>query len=392
MRGYVVQKGSRFYAVIYEGVDPLTGRERRRWYPAGESRPGAVDLATRLAAATSAVVREPGPTLATYLLRQWLPAKEVSLRPSTWHGYRRLIELHVVPRLGSVSLRRLRAEQLEALYAELLVSGRRNRSGGLDAKTVLEVHVVLRKALADARRRGLIVHNIAEDAEAPKRRRPNAPLRAWNVEQLQTFLAVARAKRLFPAYWLAATTGMRRSELLGLRWGDIDFGAERLSISRALVSVGYVLHDSPGKTRTSRRAVDLDALTVKVLHEWKARRASESYTPVGDDDYVFAAPGGEPIHPDAFSKSFNRIVASAGVPRLRLHDLRHTHASLLLKERVPIKVVSERLGHATPGFTMATYQHVLPGMQADAARVFAGLIGSTGFYPVEGSVEALSAR
>ena len=390
MRGYVVEKGSRFYAVIYEGVDPVTGRERRRWHPAGQSRREAELLAARLAATASAVVRQPGPALATYLLRQWLPAKEVSLRPSTRDGYRRLIELHVVPRLGTVSLRRLRAEQLDALYAELLATGRRNGRGGLDPKTVLEVHIVLRKALADARRRGLVVHNVAEDAEAPKRHRPNAPLRAWNVEQLQAFLAVARSKRLFPAFWLAATTGMRRSELLGLRWGDTDLEAGRLSISRALVSVGYVLHDSPGKTRTSRRAVDLDPLTVEVLRAWRTRRAHESDAPIGDDDFVFAAPNGEPIHPDNFSKSFNRIVASAGVPRLRLHDLRHTHASLLLKERVPIKVVSERLGHATPGFTMATYQHVLPGMQADAARVFANLIGSTGFNPVEGSVEALT--
>ena len=102
---------------------------------------------------------------------------------------------------------------------------------------------------------------------------------------------------------------------------------------------------------------------------------------------MVAHPDGEPIHPDSFSQTFNRLVVMAGVPRLRLHDLRHTHASLILKERVPIKVVSERLGHATPGFTMATYQHVLPGMQADAARIFAGLIASTGLNPVEGSVD-----
>ncbi len=210
------------------------------------------------------------------------------------------------------------------------------------------------------------------------------------MEQLQAFLAVARSKRLFPAYWVAATTGMRRSELLGLRWGDIDLGAGRLSISRALVSVGYVLHDSPGKTRMSRRAVDLDALAIEVLRAWRVRREDESYSPVGDDDYVFASPTGEPLHPDSFSRSFDRIVASANVPRLRLHDLRHTHASLLLKERVPIKVVSERLGHSTPGFTMATYQHVLPGMQADAARIFASLLSSTGFNPVEGSVEPIT--
>ena len=389
MKGYVAQKGNRFYAVIYEGRDPLSGRERRRWHPAGTSREEAEALATRLAGSAAQIEREPGPTLANFLLRQWLPAKQLSLRPSTWDGYRRLLELHVVPKLGAASLRRLRGEQLEALYAQLISGGRRDGRGGLEAKTVLEIRVVLRKALGDARRRGRVLHNVAEDAEAPKRRRSCAPFRAWNAEQLRQFLAAARPHRLFPGFWLAANTGMRRSELLGLRWGDLDLENGQIAVSRALVSVAYVLHDSPGKTRTARRPIDLDEVTIGVLHQWRLVRQSECSSPIDTDDYVFASPNGAPIHPDAFSKTFERIVAVADVPRLRLHDLRHTHASLLLKERVPIKVVSERLGHATPGFTMATYQQ-LPGMQSDAARAFGGLIcdaASTGFNPVEGPVE-----
>jgi integrase len=183
---------------------------------------------------------------------------------------------------------------------------------------------------------------------------------------------------------------MRRSELLGLRWEDIDLNAGHLAISRALVSVAYQLHDSPGKTRSSRRPVDLDPVTVEVLRAWRTHRTAESGRSLRDDDHVFATPAGEPIHPDSFSQTFNRIVAHAAIPRLRLHDLRHTHASLMLKESMPIKVVSERLGHATPGFTMATYQHVLPGMQADAARLFAGLIASSGFNPAEDPVERAS--
>jgi Phage integrase, N-terminal SAM-like domain len=222
VKGYVAQKGDRFYAVIYEGIDPLTGRERRRWHPAGTDPTQAAQLASSLAAQAATIDRQPGVTLATFLLRRWLPAKKVSLRPSTWDSYRRVVELHVVPRLGAVPLRRLRAQHLEGLYADLLANGRRDGRGGLDPKTVLEVHVIIRKALADARRKGLVVHNVAEDAEAPKRRRPTNQLRAWNLQQLQGFLSAARSHRLFPAFWLAVTTGMRRSELLGLRWGDID--------------------------------------------------------------------------------------------------------------------------------------------------------------------------
>ena len=314
MKGYVVQKGARFYAVIYEGVDPLTGRERRRWHPAGTDRTVAEQLATELAARACSVDRSSGLTLATFLLRRWLPAKRVSLRPSTWDSYRRIVELHVVPLLGTVPLRRLRAQHLESLYTELLTNGRCDGRGGLDGKTVLEVHVIIRKALADARRKGLVVRNVADDAEAPKRRRPSNQLRAWNIQQLHGFLTSARSHRLFPAFWLAVTTGMRRSELLGLRWGDIDLDVGRLAINRALVSVAYELHDTPGKTRSSRRSVDLDPVTVEVLRAWHKRRSSEAGRQVGDDDRVFAAPSGAAIHPDVFSQTFNRIVAAAGVP------------------------------------------------------------------------------
>jgi len=320
VKGYVVQKGARFYAVIYEGVDPLTGRERRRWHPAGADRAAAEQLAIVLADRACPSDRQTGLTLATFLLRQWLPAKRVSLRPSTWDSYRRVIELHIVPRIGTVPLRRLRAQHLEALYADLLTNGRRDGTGGLDGKTVLEVHVIVHKALADARRKGLVVHNVAEDAEAPKRRRPTNQLRAWNLQQRQGFLTSARPHRLFPAFWLAVTTGMRRSELLGLRWEDIDLDTGRLAISRALVSVAYELHDSPGKTRNSRRPVDLDPVTAEVLRAWRTHRATESGRSLRDDDHVFATPAGEPIHPDSFSQTFNRIVAHAAIPRLRLHD------------------------------------------------------------------------
>ena len=137
MKGYVVQKGARFYAVIYEGVDPLTGRERRHWHAAGTDRTVAEQLAVDLAARACNVDRSSGLTLATFLLRRWLPAKRVSLRPSTWDSYRRIVELHVVPVLGTVPLRRLRAQHLESLYTELLTNGRCDGRGGLDAKTVL---------------------------------------------------------------------------------------------------------------------------------------------------------------------------------------------------------------------------------------------------------------
>ncbi|MBW3548873.1 MAG: hypothetical protein KY452_12185, partial [Actinobacteria bacterium] len=152
MRGYVAKRRNRFYAVIYEGLDPVTGRERRRWHPAGTDRAQAEELAGRLAAehTGSDCGRRAGPTLGAYLTQKWLPNKQLTLRPSTWDAYRRNIKLHVLADLGRIPLRHLRPEHLERLYATLLESGRANGKGGLDTKTVLEVHMVLRRALTDA--------------------------------------------------------------------------------------------------------------------------------------------------------------------------------------------------------------------------------------------------
>ncbi len=378
MKGYVVRKGNQYYAVIYEGRDPVTGRERRRWHPAGPDRGKADALAGQLAHERThdPTARRRSLTVGVYLTQRWLPSKQVALRPSTWASYRNNIELHIVPAIGRVPLRHLRPDHIERLYANLLADGNSVRPGGLDAKTVLEIHMVLRRALTDAQRRGMIVANPAAIAHAPKRRPLASSIpRAWNAGQLRTFLDLSSDHRLHAALWVSANTGVRRGELLGLRWGDIELDTARMSVSRALVSVGYEIHESRDKTRTARRCIDLDQRTIEVLRRWRERRCSEDADdPVSDDAYVFATANGRPTHPHLMSDAFQKLVKRSGLPRIRLHDLRHTHATLLLKAGVPIKVVSERLGHATPAFTMAAYQHVLPGMQAEAAQTFADLL------------------
>jgi integrase len=371
MKGYVAKKGLQFYAVIYEGRDPLTGRERRRWHPAGTDERAARELAREIAASqANDHPRRSSLTLAVYLTQRWLPTKRLSLRTSTWDSYRRNIELHVLPSIGRIPLRHLRPDHLERLYAELRKNGRVDGRSGLSNKTVVEIHAMLRRALEDARLRGLLVTNPAAVAHAPKRRPlESAASRSWTADQLRSFLDTAKSSRLYPALRLAAYTGMRRGELLGLRWSDVDLVGGRISVDRSLISVGYELHETRGKTRTARRSIDLDSSSIAVLDQWlQLRREENPSFRRESDDYVFAHPDGSPIHPQVLSDAFKKLVQRSRLPRIRFHDLRHTHATLLLKARVPIKVVSERLGHSTPGFTMATYQHVLPGMQADAAR------------------------
>ena len=375
MKGYVARKGDRWYAVVYEGLDPVTGKERRGWYPAGTTREEAEQLATRLAAELNGRNDEVRSlTFGAYLTRQWLPGKRINLAQSTWDGYRRKIDRHVLPAIGHLRMRRLRAHHLEALYDRMLhpTDGRR----ALAPKTVLEVHLIIRGALEDAVKRGLLGRNVALIAHAPKLKAiPKVEPQAWTAQQLQAFLQATAGHRLFPAFWLLASTGMRRSELLGLRWDDVDFKKARVSINRGLVAVAYEVRESRGKTPNSRRAIDLDPTTIKVLKAWRDwQRAEQEAAGVESEDWVFTNTDGKPVHPHSISQTFERIANRAGVPRIRLHDIRHTHGTLLIKAGVPVKVVSERLGHGNPAFTIDTYQHVLPGMQAEAARTYEQLI------------------
>lgn len=199
--------------MIYEGIDPITGRERRRWHQAGTDREQAKELAPMLAAAQSQRVdgRRVGPTLGVYLTMKWLPAKQMTLRPSTWYGYRRLIELHVLPTWAVCHCATSEPSTSIVSSPPWSSKGGCDGNGGLDTKTVHEIHIFIRRALRDAERRGSIVRNPAELAHAPTRRPlSSGEFRAWNADQLGNFLVLAQNSTHFAALWLAANTGMRR--------------------------------------------------------------------------------------------------------------------------------------------------------------------------------------
>ena len=366
--GYVTNRDGRWYAVSYEGLDPITGRDRRRWHRTSD------ETAARALADTLPSARPPSPrgiTVSRYLCTRWLPTRQDRLRPTTAFRYEQMIDRYVLPHIGRVPLRSLTITHLDDLYAHLRRSGRHD-GGPLAPKTVLNVHQILRTALGDAERSGLVQRNVARLMDPPCH--GAAPeQRCWNEHQLRRFLDVAMTHRLGPAIWLAAMTGMRRGEVLGLRWSDIDLDGSTLSIRRSVSCTGYQVHTTPTKTRTSRRAVDLDQRTVAVLRDWQHQQLAE-LGPAATDAAVFTRQDGRPVHPHTLSQTVDRLQRAAGVPPIRMHDLRHTHATLMLKHGVPLKVVSERLGHSTPAFTMAVYQHVLPGMQRDAANTFARLV------------------
>lgn len=339
---------------------------------------------------------EPSSVTVAEDLALWTTTLEATnLRPSTLRSYRDHVEQHIAPRIGSIPLQKLSPDAIGALYAELLREGRHlqprkpkkgekaaedTRDRSLSPNTVHHVHVTLHKALKDAVKRGRLTRNPADAVEPPQPPRPGehtGALKTWTSVQLRGFFAATRGDRLYPVWHLLATTGMRRGELLGLRWDDVDLEEARLSVRRSLVAVSYKVHVSEPKTARSRRVVDLDAESVEVLKKQATRQSAEQRewsSAWSDTGYVFTREDGQPLHPDRVSNHFDIAVRDSHLPRITLHGLRHTWATLALQAGVPIKVVSERLGHSSVAFTMQVYQHVLPGMQHAAAELVAAAI------------------
>jgi integrase len=319
-------------------------------------------------------------TVGEYLLDRWLPLMRTNIRPTTWDSYKRVIEQHIVPTLGATPLQRLKVDQLDDFYQALLRDGRQDGRGGLAPKTIRSIHNLIHKALRDAERKQLVQRNVASAADPPKVHRA-MEMRTWSASELRSFLHGVRDHRLYAAFLLAATTGMRRGEVLGVRWRDIDFAGRRLAIRQTGLSINYAVSFGTPKTARGRRSIALDTATLAALQEHRQRQLPERAllgSGYVDRDLVFARLDGSPVHPDYFSQAFDRAVARSGLPRIRLHDLRHTHATLGLAAGIPPKVMSDRLGHATVAFTQDVYVHSIPSLESDAAERVADLIFEAG--------------
>ena len=356
------------------------GRHRQKWHGSFRTRKEAEFERAKLVNElhTGTYIAPGRTTLSAWIHDNWLPVTTTRVKTSTLHSYRRNLEIHVLPTLGGKLLQQLTPSMLNSLYANLAADDGTKR-GALSAKTISYIHTTLHKALADAVDAELIARNPAERAKPPRpSKQTNSGIQAWDSDELHAFLNHVKDSRLAAIWRLTAMTGMRRGEILGLRWGDLDVDAERLSVRQALVAVGYDVITSTPKSH-SARVIDLDAETIRMLRRHRRAQAEERLlwgVDYEDHDLVVAKENGEPMHPHTFSQSFERIIVNAGLRKIRLHDLRHTHASLALKAGVPVKVVSERLGHESPAFTLKQYAHVLPGMQAEAAAQVAAMIDS----------------
>jgi integrase len=317
------------------------------------------------------VVKEtglPDALLKNFLSELWLPAIRPTLRSTTHYSYVGIVRTHIEPVLGDNLLVDLTPQSLNAFYAYLLAAGHTKRPGGLAPTSVIRIHATLHRALRDAVRWGYLFENPADRSDPPKQKTRSFEMTTWGAVELRRFLEVVRTEEDY-AYWLLLVmTGMRRGEVLGLRWKDVNLGEGVIAVRQAVVSVGARRELSTPKTSRGRRLVALDADTVEALQlVWKNSHG-------GPEALIFAEHNGGPLSGSSVTKRFKSLVAKADLPPIRLHDLRHTHATLALQAGVHPKIVSERLGHSTVAFTLDVYSHATPHMQGEAAERIGNLV------------------
>lgn len=368
-------KGKGNWAVVVDIGKDSGGKRKQLWRTVQGTKVDAGRVLTELLHSLDggSFIRPVKETLGTFLDRWLRDYVWPNLSPRTAEGYEHIIKQHIVPALGNIPLSEIKPTHLQGYYADKLECGRKDGKGGLSARSVQHHHVTLHTALQSAVKWGLLARNPADAVDRP--RYECKEMHTFDEESLRAFLLVAKATPYYSLFYVALFTGLRRSELLALRWDDIDLDMAQVSVSRALhhLRTGETLFRTT-KTAKSRRLVDLPPSAAIVLRQHReqqeAVRESMGTGAMLGSDLVFTSLEGAPMLPDTFTHAWIKTARRAGFPNIRLHDARHTHATLLLKQGVHPKIVQERLGHATISTTLDTYSHVLPGLQQAAALKF----------------------
>ena len=310
-----------------------------------------------------------------YTTGQWMDVwfencAKIKVRPSSHQTYRGYIDNHIKPNIGDVPLNKLSSLHLQKLYKKLLAGGRvervesKGQPKGLSAKTVRNINQVISSAMDFAKDQKLISSNPTDGCALPKLE--HKEMKTLPVEQLTSFLREAKESDVFELYYIELATGLRRGELLGLKWEDIDLSQGSLRVQRQVASINGEIIEAPLKTKNAYRTLPLSADAVGVLQEQRKKS--------GNSPYVFPSPTGGPISPDSVLHMLHRVLKRAGLSKVRFHDLRHTFATLALQNGVDIKTVSGMLGHYSAGFTLDTYTHVTTSAKKEAANTMGSIL------------------
>ena len=376
MAGQIISRGKNVWLVrIYLGRDETGKRIYLNKTIHGPRKAAQAWLNQRLTERDAGIAVKPAQQTLNEYLDRWLEtAVKPKVRPKTWMGYRSLLHNHIRPALGARPLAKIKPLEVQQAFQDMI-------DRGLSARTIEYTRMVLRQAFKQAIQWRLLTFNPCDGVQIPRRQRRE--MQALSPEQARRFLVVARGTRYGMLFELAITTGLRPSEYLALKWEDIDFERGTLSVVRSLDAMpggGYRLEET--KTRNSRRVVKLLPGVLRALLEHRQaqqRLREEAGERWNEQGFVFTNAEGGPLDGhNLSSRHLRRILKEAGLPQIRLYDLRHTAATLALSAGVPVKVVSEMLGHSSVALTLDVYSHVLPHMQEDAARRMAALMEDSG--------------
>ncbi|MBA7707894.1 putative prophage phiRv2 integrase [subsurface metagenome] len=374
MKGHIRQRSKGSWTIWVDlGRDPETGKRKQQTMTVrGSKKDAERELRAVLTRIEGGAYVKPAKQTVGEYLNQWLQdyAKQ-SLSPRGFERYQGIIHRHLTPAFGKIQLTQLKPENLQKHYAEVL-----NR--GLNPKTVRYHHAVIHVALQTAVKWGLVSRNIADAVEPPSRRFEQSQMQIWNEAELNCFLDTAKDSYYYALFYTALFTGMRRSELLALCWQDIDFIYGQIYVSRSLhhLKDGSYIFTQP-KSKKSCRTIALPPSAFLVLSEHRKSKEAEALLLgkiLADSDLVFSTLEGQPLRPNTVTRAWMNLSAKAGVKVIRLHDARHTHASLMLKQGIHPKIVQERLGHSSITMTLDIYSHITPGLQEAAARRFDDMV------------------
>jgi integrase len=375
MRGHIVKRYKGSYTIVLNlGVDPATGKRKQQWISVkGTKKEAERRLADLVHQLDTGTFMKPSKTNLAEYLERWL--KDYvwpNLAPRTAEGYESIVRQHLIPGLGNITLTQLKPTHLQHYYAEKLSTGRCDGKGALSPQTMRHHHTALHKALQTALEWGLLNRNVADAVRSPHAERPE--MHTWGEDEVTRFLQAAKNTPYYALFYSALFTGMRRSELLALRWCDIDLLLCQVYVTRAVHQLrdGSIVYRPP-KTAKGRRMIALSPSTALVLKEHKEKQEAirgQFGFSVTDEDLIFNTLEGKPIRPNTVTRAWSDLAKRCGLNVIRLHDARHTHASLMLKQGIHPKIVQERLGHSTIAVTLDTYSHVSPGLQEAAAKRF----------------------
>jgi integrase len=369
VKGHVRERSPGKWAIVLDVPDPETGKRRRKWHTFhGTKRQAESECARLIAELDGGSYVEPAKTTVRDYFITWLKHEKANVSPKTHQRYEELLLKNVAPILGPVTLNKLTAAKIDAAWGKLLESGRRDGKGGLSPRTVHHCRRVMLTAMDQAVRWDLLKKNPVALTRPPKIERKQ--MEAYTAPQTAVMLDDMRKSRVFIAALLAALCGMRRGEIIALRWRDVDLINAVISVTRSAEQVGTEVRYKETKSGKARTV----ALSSTVLEELRRHRLAQAEEQLklgirpGDDSFVVAQIDGSPLKPVSLTHEWTRLLAKTELPRIRFHDLRHSHATQLLAAGVHPKIASERLGHSTVGITLDLYSHVMPGMQANAAE------------------------